>query len=444
MAIEQSKTSGSDMRSQTTKGPSTAGRGKAGGAQDAAAGSGFSAVLAATDADAGECMPNAVAAPDGASAVSAVAAQTQKPDAPSHSPADPAQMEKSSMQSGHKSTTDAAQKSSAAAAEVEDVDASEQPGLASAEQTAVAVVLQGVLPLRAESLSTTVQGDVAQESTLQSLTVTAGSLGGRGYMKTSQLQQNLSPIAGKGAGHPLAAVSLRADGSTEVTETVANASSFVAGLDMRQAMLGRIAGGQESSAEAGVKVMSLMAGMVQAEPVAGDRRGQDDVRGLGGAVQESWVAEPTDTLGQGAPSSGMEEKPVQETVRYWMGADSKQQAELTIHDVGGGSVDVTIHMHGKETQVSFRSDEQQARDALQAASGQLKDMLSEEGLTLSGLSVGTSSTGQGDKHDARHGAGSGKTVKLAGAGAEVSGVPINIGTSANATSVRGRSLDLFV
>lgn len=47
-------------------------------------------------------------------------------------------------------------------------------------------------------------------------------------------------------------------------------------------------------------------------------------------------------------------------------------------------------MHGNEAHVAFRTDEMQARAALESASSELKDMLQREGLTLSGFSIGGS------------------------------------------------------
>lgn len=112
---------------------------------------------------------------------------------------------------------------------------------------------------------------------------------------------------------------------------------------------------------------------------------------------------------------------VQEPVRFWLGSDQSQQAELTVDDVAGASVDVTVRMYGKETQIAFHSDERVARDALQAHSSHLKSLLGQEGLTLTSLTVGTSENG------AAGGFGQGGSSKDAGnaKGARVERVRVN-------------------
>ncbi|MEO7941547.1 MAG: flagellar hook-length control protein FliK, partial [Burkholderiaceae bacterium] len=56
-------------------------------------------------------------------------------------------------------------------------------------------------------------------------------------------------------------------------------------------------------------------------------------------------------------------------------------------------------LSGKEAHVAFRSNESQTRELLDASQDQLRDMLGNEGLVLSGVSVGESG--------ARHASGEG-------------------------------------
>lgn len=77
---------------------------------------------------------------------------------------------------------------------------------------------------------------------------------------------------------------------------------------------------------------------------------------------------------------------------YWMSSDLKN-AEMKLDGFGEGPVEVSISVHGNQTHVAFRTDEAHTRLALEDAGATLKDMLSKEGLNLSGVSVGTSGAG---------------------------------------------------
>jgi flagellar hook-length control protein FliK len=71
-----------------------------------------------------------------------------------------------------------------------------------------------------------------------------------------------------------------------------------------------------------------------------------------------------------------------------------QSAELTLDGLGNEPVKVRISVDGDQTQVDFRSNQPEVRQALESASAQLKTMLSGEGLQLTGMSIGTSGRGQ--------------------------------------------------
>ena len=88
------------------------------------------------------------------------------------------------------------------------------------------------------------------------------------------------------------------------------------------------------------------------------------------------------------PSAAGAEEAFTEQASYWVG-DNLQNAELTVtHD--GMPVEVSVSLSGNEAHVSFRSDESQTRDLLDSSQDQLRDMLGNEGLVLSGVSVGES------------------------------------------------------
>lgn len=86
-------------------------------------------------------------------------------------------------------------------------------------------------------------------------------------------------------------------------------------------------------------------------------------------------------------AAGAEEAATEQTA-YWV-SENLQNAELTV-DHDGMPVEVRVSLSGNEAHVTFSSDESQTRDLLDAKQDQLRDMLGNEGLVLSGVSVGDS------------------------------------------------------
>jgi flagellar hook-length control protein FliK len=70
-----------------------------------------------------------------------------------------------------------------------------------------------------------------------------------------------------------------------------------------------------------------------------------------------------------------------------------QAAELKLDGFGDQPIEISIALNGKEAEVAFRSDHALARDLLQSALPELREMLRNEGLVLSGMTVGTSDRG---------------------------------------------------
>lgn len=85
-----------------------------------------------------------------------------------------------------------------------------------------------------------------------------------------------------------------------------------------------------------------------------------------------------------APATAMAQK-----VHYWV-SRGVQSASLQLDAFAGGSVDVSIAVKGAEAIIEFRTDQPQARQLLLEAMPQLKDLLANEGLMLSGGFVGGS------------------------------------------------------
>jgi flagellar hook-length control protein FliK len=126
---------------------------------------------------------------------------------------------------------------------------------------------------------------------------------------------------------------------------------------------------------------------------------------------------------------------VAEQVSYWITQDV-QNAELTLEGVGHGPVEVSISMQGKEAQVAFHTDESAARQALENASDQLKDMLQRQGLVLAGVTVGNSQTG--DSGQQRRPRQEGRQALV------TSEVPVDAPQGRRMSPTTGGAVDLFV
>lgn len=87
-----------------------------------------------------------------------------------------------------------------------------------------------------------------------------------------------------------------------------------------------------------------------------------------------------------ANTAAAEEDPA----KYWIGGEGRHSAELKVDEMAGGPVEISIQLQGNEATIAFKADGQQAQDALLSGSRDLEKMLGQEGMVLSGLSVGTS------------------------------------------------------
>ncbi len=92
---------------------------------------------------------------------------------------------------------------------------------------------------------------------------------------------------------------------------------------------------------------------------------------------------------------------VADTVSYWV-TQGVQNAELKLDGFGGQSVAVSISLKGDEAHIGFRTDQPEIRQMLEGAVAHLKDLLTSEGLVLSGVSVGTSGQDGKGAQEQRH------------------------------------------
>lgn len=108
--------------------------------------------------------------------------------------------------------------------------------------------------------------------------------------------------------------------------------------------------------------------------------------GVADAGASTELAAPQD-LTEALPPEAMAaaEEPLVEDMNYWLNART-QRAELVL-DREGQPVRVQVTVTGNEAQVRFSSDQVQTRELLDASMAQLRDLLSQQGLVLTGASV---------------------------------------------------------
>lgn len=158
-----------------------------------------------------------------------------------------------------------------------------------------------------------------------------------------------------------------------------------------------------------------------------------------GEVQESQAAGVVEGFsGIADASMAATEDAVAEQVAFWV-HQNIQNAELTVkHD--GKPVEVSVSLSGNEAQVAFRSDQAQTRDLLEASVAQLREMLRQEGLELSGVSVGESGSQAGGSGPQQGHQGNPRNAQVVvpagGAGVSSRGAGVNILTD--------RAVDIFV
>ena len=164
-----------------------------------------------------------------------------------------------------------------------------------------------------------------------------------------------------------------------------------------------------------------------------------DVVGL--ANPSGWIGSGVGFATMSTPDAAVATTPsaIAQQVSYWISNDV-QKAEMKLEGLGDKPVEVTISMNGNQAHVAFRTDEVQARDALENASLQLKEMLQRDGVVLSGMSVGTSAggeTGSGAQQNPNARRGHVNVVAMVDK-------PTRLDGAKTGHTTVGRALDLFV
>ena len=235
-------------------------------------------------------------------------------------------------------------------------------------------------------------------------------------------------------------------GSDLSTLLKGKSASVSSGVSQMQAELREVRTLQPVQAPVAVPDASrLAAAMVSAngETNASERSsGKPQGRASGSGMEGLLGAAMADKLGinptyEVAPTTAVvPDTQVAETVSYWA-TQGVQNAELTLDGLGKDPVEVRISVDGDQTQVDFRTNQPEVRQALENASAQLRDMLSGQGLQLAGMSIGTSARGQtpGDSGQPKPSPRQTKLVSI-----EPAAIPV---ARAPNPSV-GRALDLYV
>ena len=132
---------------------------------------------------------------------------------------------------------------------------------------------------------------------------------------------------------------------------------------------------------------------------------------------------------------------IAEQVSYWV-HQKTQNAELTLQQ-GGRAVEVRVALTGDAAHVTFRSDHADARQALDASSAQLRELLAQQGLALAGVTVGASGAHAGQRGAAQH-EGAREPQRQGARQAQVQVAAVDGLRAAAARSLGVRRVDLFV
>ena len=112
-------------------------------------------------------------------------------------------------------------------------------------------------------------------------------------------------------------------------------------------------------------------------------------------------ANPADSLFQVVPTtSAAASTVVAETVSYWA-SQGVHSASLQLEGLGDEPVEVRISVNGDMAQVDFRTNQPEVRQAIEAAASQLKELLTSQGIQLTGMSIGTSGRGGSQEKDTK-------------------------------------------
>lgn len=172
----------------------------------------------------------------------------------------------------------------------------------------------------------------------------------------------------------------------------------------------RLDSGPERSPELSARVGStggaldtaLAGAAIGPAAVDGQRSGRGDAGQPGGQASHgsapvAGAAEPEaagpDAVADAAWQADLDaaQAELAENVTYWVHQQT-QNAALTLEG-DGQAVQVQVALTGDQAHITFRSDEEQARQLLDAGTQELRELLDAQGLQLAGVSIGMASSG---------------------------------------------------
>lgn len=229
-----------------------------------------------------------------------------------------------------------------------------------------------------------------------------------------------------------------ADGAADAASTLALPSSErSAPPHALAALLAQMEPEPQPSAFAPAGLPGLAAGPSSANGAA-------PVAGVGAADSSGPVAgadaTPADIAADAVlaqPDDGFVDQ-LSEQVAFWV-QQKTQRAEMTI-DRQGQPVQVQVAITGNEAHVTFRSNEQQTRDMLDASTAQLREMLEQQGLNLASVTVQTGDTGGRGASSGRDPSGRPLAERGQPGPDQTASVPVDLRARPDAR----RTVDLFV
>lgn len=105
-----------------------------------------------------------------------------------------------------------------------------------------------------------------------------------------------------------------------------------------------------------------------------------------GVVDTYALFSPSATADTASSAGSSFANQLSEQVTYWVN-QKVQNAAFTM-DRDGEQIEVSVAISGLEAQVSFRTDQAQTREMLDSSTAQLKELLLQQGLSLTGVSIG--------------------------------------------------------
>ena len=204
--------------------------------------------------------------------------------------------------------------------------------------------------------------------------------------------------------------------------------------------------------EAGRKNEALLDVLAQGEGRTKPVADESEIKPVNYTFQRETVAESILLKQSSSPSQAQVTESLQaaEKNNYW-GVNGPQNIALTLGGVGDETVAVKILVSGLDTQVDIRTDDQSLRQMIEGSVQEMKEKLSTEGLTLSGLSVGATSQEQGRGHGAGHAMGRESQRREAPEdlspqkSTQITGFKNTVSnTESRPTSVGGHKLSVFV